>query len=113
LRGAIGIENPRADIGSTLNPALRFYVFDKAPNRDRLLPATPGSPLPRPAPLTSVDAAVDRVFRHALGRAPQPEERSLAESALRPPNGGNQPSPDGLADLLWAVLMTPEFQILD
>ena len=49
FRGAIGIENPRAEIGSTLNPALRFYVFDVAPNPDRLLPATPGAPLPRPA----------------------------------------------------------------
>jgi len=113
FRGAIGVENARADIGSTLNPALRFYVFDVAPNPDRLLPAKPGAPLPPPAPVTTVDAAVDRVFRHALGRAPRAGERSLAESALRPANGGAKPSPDGLADLLWAVLMTPEFQILD
>ena len=75
FRGAIGIENARSDIGSTLNPALRFYVFDAAPNPDRLLPATPGAPLPPPAPLTTVDAAVDRVFRHALGRPPRPAER--------------------------------------
>ena len=46
FRGAIGVENARTDIGSTLNPALRFYVFDVAPNPDRLLPATPGAPLP-------------------------------------------------------------------
>ena len=113
FRGAIGIENPRAEIGSTLNPALRFYVFDVAPNPDRLLPATPGAPLPRPATLTTVDEAVDRVFRHALGRAPRPAEKAAAEAALRPPAGGDRPSPEGLADLLWAVLMTPEFQILD
>jgi hypothetical protein len=113
FRGAIGLENARADIGSTLNPALRFYVFDTAPNPDRMLPATSGTPLPRPAPLTTVEAAIDRVFRHALGRAPRAEERSLAEAALRPETGGTRPSPDGLADLLWAVLMTPEFQILD
>jgi hypothetical protein len=113
FRGAIGLENPRADIGSTVNPALRFYVFDAAPNPDRMLPATPGTPLPRPDPLTTVDATIDRVFRHALGRAPRAEERSLAEAALRPGTGGTRPSPDGLADLLWAVLMTPEFQILD
>ncbi len=113
FRGAIGVENARADIGSTLNPALRFYVFDVAPNPDRLLPAKPGAPLPPPAPVTTVDATVERVFRHALGRAPRAGERSLAESALRPANGGDRPSPDGLADLLWAVLMTPEFQILD
>ena len=67
----------------------------------------------RPVPLTTVEAAVDRLFRHALGRAPRPDERALAESALRAEGGGNRPSPDGLADLLWAVLMTPEFQILD
>jgi len=113
FRGAIGVENARADIGSTLNPALRFYIFDMAPNPDRLLPAKPGTPLPPPAPVTTVDAAVERVFRHALGRAPRAGERALAASALRPANGGDRPSPDGLADLLWAVLMTPEFQILD
>jgi hypothetical protein len=113
LTGAIGIENPRSEIGSTLNPALRFYVFDVAPNLDRLLPARPGMPLPAPEPLTSVGAAVDRLYRHALGRQPRPAERLAAEAALRVDEAGDRPSPDGLADLLWAVLMTPEFQILD
>jgi hypothetical protein len=113
FRGAIGIENPETEIGSTLNPALRFYVFDVAPNPDRLLPATPGARVTRPAPVTTVDGAIDRVFRHALGRAPRPAERAAAEATLRPPAGGDRPSPEGLADLLWAVMMTPEFQILD
>ena len=113
FRGSIGIENPRSEIGSTLNPALRFYVFDVAPNLDRLLPATPGAPLPPAAPLTTIDTTVDRVFRHALGRPPRPAERSAAMAALSGPDAGEKPSADGLADLLWAVLMTPEFQILD
>jgi uncharacterized protein DUF1553 len=113
FRGSIGIENPRSEIGSTLNPALRFYVFDVAPNLDRLLPAIPGAPLPPAPPLTTVDDAVDRVFRHALGRAPRPAERTAAVAALRGSEGGERPSPEGLADLLWSVLMTPEFQILD
>ena len=34
----------------------------------------------------------------------------IAETALRGPDG--KPSADGLADLLWAVLMTPEFQLI-
>ena len=95
FRGVIGIENPRAEIGSTLNPALRFYVFDVAPNPDRLLPATPGAPLPRPATLTTVDAAVDRVFRHALGRAaPRPAEQARgARRRCAPPAGGDRPRP--------------------
>ena len=112
FRGSIGIENPRSEIGSTLNPALRFYVFDVAPNPDRLLPAMPGEPLPPAPPLATVDATVDRVFRHALGRPPRAAERAAAAAALRDP-ARSRPSADGLADLLWAVLMTPEFQILD
>ncbi len=92
---------------------MRFYVFDVAPNLDRLLPAMPGAPLPVAPPLTTADAAVDRVFRHALGRPPRPAERSAALAAVRGANAGDRASADGLADLLWAVLMMPEFQILD
>jgi hypothetical protein len=66
FRGAIGIENPRNEIGSTLNPALRFYVFDVAPNLDRLLPARPGVPMPPAPPVTTIEAAVDR--RPAIAR---------------------------------------------
>ena len=65
FRGAIGIENARAEIGTTLNPALRFYVFDAAPN-----PRAPAAADARraAAPAGAAhdrDAAVDRVFRHA------------------------------------------------
>lgn len=112
FRGVVGLENRPADIGATLNPATRFYVFGEAPNLDRLRPAVKGEPMPPPAPVTTVPAAVNRLYRHALGRAPSAEERRIAEAALRPPDGGNRPSADGLADLLWAVLMTPEFQLL-
>ena len=48
FRGVIGIENPQSEIGSTLNPQIRFYVFDKPPNMERLLPPAAGTPLPPP-----------------------------------------------------------------
>ena len=32
FRGVIGLENSRQEIGSTLNPATRFFVFDTAPD---------------------------------------------------------------------------------
>jgi hypothetical protein len=111
LTGVIGLENKTDDIGSTLNPALRFYVFDGEPDMDRLLPPRPGAPMPAPTALTSIPAVVDRVYRHALGRPPTDSERRVAEAALRAPDG-DRPSPDGLADLLWAIVMTPEFQLL-
>ena len=39
-------------------------------------------------------------------------ERRVAEAALRDPRRPGRPSADGLADLLWAVMMTPEFQLI-
>jgi hypothetical protein len=112
LRGVMGVENRGSDIGATLNPQLRFYVFDQPPNMERLLPPAAGAPLPSPETLRTVAEAVDRVFRHALGRAPSPAERRLAEGALRDPARAQRPSADGLADLLWAVFMKPEFQLI-
>jgi hypothetical protein len=112
LRGVIGIENPQSEIGSTLNPQIRFYVFDRPPNMERLLPPTPGAPLPPPAELHDTAAVVARVFQHALGRFPTDTERHAAEDALRDPAGRGRAYAPGLADLLWAIMMKPEFQLI-
>jgi hypothetical protein len=112
FRGIMGIENKQSDIGSTLNPSTRFYVFTVAPDLERLVPPVPGAPLPRPAPLTTIAGAVERVFMHALGRTPTAAERQIAAAALARPDGSDRPSPEGLADLLWAIVMKPEFQLI-
>jgi mono/diheme cytochrome c family protein len=112
FRGVVGLENPKSEIGSTLNPQIRFFVFDAAPNMERLIPPAPGTPLPAGATVTTATEAIDRVFWHLLGRAPTVAERRAAEGALRDPSGGTRPSAQGLADLLWAVTMKPEFQFI-
>jgi hypothetical protein len=112
LRGTIAIENPRSDIGSTLNPQVRFLVFDTEPNMERLLPPSPEPPLPAGPTLTGIAEVVDRVFRHALGRSPSASERALATRAIADPSRPDRVSPEGLADLLWAMLMKPEFQLI-
>ena len=43
FRGVVGLENPQSEIGSTLNPQIRFFVFDAAPNMERLVPPAPGT----------------------------------------------------------------------
>ena len=112
FRGSIALDNPRNEIGATLNPAVRFFVFDVEPNVDRLLPPGPQPPLAPGPPVTTVGEAVDRVFLHALGRAPSPVERRLAASAIADRARPEQVSADGLADLLWALMMMPEFQLI-
>jgi hypothetical protein len=110
FRGTIGLENARNEIGATLNPAVRFFVFDAQPDMQRLIPPAAGAPVAAGPTLTSIAETVDRVFWHALGRAPSEAERRAAVAALD--DGRGRPSSDGLADLLWAVMMKPEFQFV-
>jgi hypothetical protein len=75
------------------------------------VPPNPETPLAANPVLSTVADAVDRVYWYALGRGPSDAERRIAAGALRDP-GSEKPSADGLADLLWAVMMTPEFQLI-
>jgi len=111
FRGTVGLENVAALAqGETLLG--RFLIFDTEPDMDRLVPPAPGTPLPPGPTLTTVPQVVDRVFWYALGRAPSVEERAIAESTLGDPARPGRISMEGLADVLWAVLMKPEFQLI-
>jgi hypothetical protein len=112
FRGSFDVDNARADIGSTLNPAIRFFIFDTEPNMNRLLPPAAGMPLPGPAPVTTIGAVVDHVFWSALGRPPSASERQVAEAAIADRTRPGKAAADAVADLLWAVLMKPEFQLI-
>ena len=112
FRGLADVENARSEIGSTLNPQLRFFVFDTEPNMDRLIPMDAALPFPTPRVAATVRDVVDHVFWSALHRAPTAAERREAEAAVTDPRRPGRPSADGVADLLWAVLMKPEFQLI-
>lgn len=47
------------------------------------------------------------LFERALARPPQPDELALCEEWL-----GSPAKPEGVEDLLWAVAMLPEFQLI-
>jgi mono/diheme cytochrome c family protein len=53
------------------------------------------------------DAVIGRVYHTALGRAPTAAELDVARGLV-----GAPAKAEGVADLLWAVLMLPEFQII-
>lgn len=111
FRGTVGLENPKSDIGSTLNPSVRFFVFDAEPDMERLVPPMPTTPLPGPPQIRTVLEATQWVFNYALGRDPSQPERALALATLLEPSSPRL-SAEGLADLLWAVTMKPEFQFI-
>jgi hypothetical protein len=55
----------------------------------------------------SADALVETVFMRALSRPPGDAERAGLTAML-----GTQPTPEAVEDLLWMVLLLPEFQFV-
>jgi hypothetical protein len=110
LRGSVAIEN--TEVTSDINPDIRFFVFETEPNMERLTPVLPELPAPAQKPYRDAGKTVDGLFWYALGRAPLPTEKKTAEEVLRDAANKKRVSPDGLADLLWAVMMKPEFQLI-
>jgi hypothetical protein len=50
---------------------------------------------------------IDEIYLKALGRKPDSEERGLAEQII-----GNPVQKKGVEDLLWAIVMLPEYQLI-
>lgn len=90
------------DAGKTsdVNSSVRFYLFPRAPDRNLL--ARVVDPLPVAAPAVEKDRATltERLFWRMLGRAPSDAEKKLAVGVE-------------LEDLLWTLLLHPEFQYVD
>ena len=51
------------------------------------------------------ETLVKRLYRRALSREPSAEERQLAIDTL-----GEKPTAEGISDLVWMIIMLPEFQ---
>jgi hypothetical protein len=56
---------------------------------------------------SSATGLVETLYRHALGRAPTPAEQQTAEELV-----GSPVRKEGVEDLLWALVMLPEFQLV-
>ena len=56
----------------------------------------------------SSDLLVKELYRKALGREPQPKELAVAEKIV-----GKTPSVEGIQDLVWAISLHPEFQLIN
>jgi len=50
---------------------------------------------------------VEMIYRQLLTRDPTPSETETAESLL-----GEQPDRQSVSDLVWTILMLPEFQLI-
>lgn len=55
----------------------------------------------------TTDDLLNTIYRQALGRTPDPEEQTAGQQLLTA-----TPSPSSIEDLLWSVIMSPEFQLV-
>jgi hypothetical protein len=58
-------------------------------------------------PKATADELAGQIFVRALGRKPTADELAAARGLI-----GDMPTANGVADLLWAVVMLPEFQLV-
>ncbi|MFC5411099.1 DUF1549 domain-containing protein [Larkinella bovis] len=56
----------------------------------------------------AADDLVRELYWKALGRPPQPKELAVAEKIV-----GKKPSIEGIQDLVWAISLHPEFQLIN
>jgi hypothetical protein len=97
-----------ASKASDINAAVRFFVFSREPDRKRLVRLAGGRPFAAPAKLASVEDTIDRFWLQLLSRAPSPDEKQTALQLFPK----NQLVREGVEDLLWSLLMHPEFQFV-
>jgi len=57
------------------------------------------------APAGDADRLIDQLYQRALCRKPTPEEKQILKDAL-----GDQPNTEQIADIIWSIVMLPEFQ---
>jgi cytochrome c553 len=105
LTGAVGIDD--ASRTSDVNPNVRFFVFKERPDLERLLRVSGDAPTALPQPSRDPKVLIDRLFWEALSRRPNPREVAVATKLLMKDGNVTQ---GGLEDLIWSLIMHPEFQ---
>ncbi len=105
LTGAVGIDD--AARSSDINPNVRFFVFTEKPDLERLLRVSGDPPTPLETPTRDAKVLIDRLFWEALSRRPNPREAAVATKLLV---RDGKVSQGGLEDLIWSLIMHPEFQ---
>jgi hypothetical protein len=94
---------------SDIGPGVRAFVFADPPNLRKLVAVSGEPPVPRLTPAQSAKALIRQIYQTALSRPPAPLEMKTA-LALVSPHGNVER--EGLQDLLWAILLSPEFQFI-
>jgi hypothetical protein len=110
FQGAVGVDDD--SLRSDVSPRVRFFVFTEKPDPRRLVKVSGSEPVPFESRKFTVDELIGEVYRRLLSRNPSPREHAIAQEFLTGSEHGKKVSSDGLEDLLWALCLSPEFQLI-
>lgn len=104
LRAVAGLDE--SSLRYEINAKVRFFVFAEEPDPHQLVRVQGEPPVQRLAENLRGDKLVESVYLHALSRNPTPIELKEGTEMLEQYGAG------GLEDLLWIILLSPEFQFV-
>jgi len=107
MHGHVAVDD--SSMKSDINPAVRFFVFSAEPDRHQLVAVTGEPPLRSLKLESNPQKLIEDLYMRALCRQPRPEEAKLASRMIA---SDGKKSVNGLEDLLWSLLMSPELQYI-
>jgi len=106
MRGRVALDD--RSLPDDVEGAVRFFIFGAEPDRERLVRVSGTPPVPAPPPLAGVDEAGRRLYLQLFARKPNSQEARIVRKYF----AGGKLAPAALEDLLWSLLLHPEFQYL-
>jgi mono/diheme cytochrome c family protein len=106
VRGRVALDD--RSTSDDIEGAVRFFIFGAEPDSERLVRVSSQPPAPALPPFTSVSLAGDQLYLQLFARKPNPAEARIVRNYF----AGGKMSPAALEDLLWSLLLHPEFQYL-
>jgi hypothetical protein len=110
FRAAAGIDE--SSVRNEINPRIRFFIFSEQPDMRQLYSVKGDFPVPMKPMEFTIDGLVTRLYRYLLVREPSDGERSIARNFLKAEGRAARISSEGLEDLLWSLVLSPEFQFI-
>jgi hypothetical protein len=106
IRGRVALDDRSTT--DDIEGAVRFFIFGAEPDRERLVRVLGTPPVPAPPQLASVEDAGQRLYLQLFARTPNSREARIVKNYFE----RGKLSPAALEDLLWSLLLHPEFQYL-
>jgi len=110
FQGSVGVDD--SSLRSDVSPRVRFFVFTEKPDPRHLVNVSGGQPARFETRKLSSSQWAGELYRRLLTREPTGEERRLAGEILTGSKAAKKVTSEGLEDLLWAICLSPEFQLI-